>query len=192
MEAYNGWQKRRLTQSEAARILGVHERIFRRYIGRYEQEGTEGLYDKRISRASHRRAPVDEVMRMTEQYRTRYRDWNVRHYYGFYQQAGGRRSYTWVKNHLQAKGLAQKAQGRGKHRKRREPIAGCFHGVTFQFPFTVTSVISTHKALHLSGATRWLTLSVSFKSYTNKLPLGEGLFSRTAQLGKVISEFSTA
>jgi len=64
MEAYNGWQKRRLTQSEAARIVGVHERTFRRYIDRYEQEGIEGLYDKRISQASHRRAPVDEVMRM--------------------------------------------------------------------------------------------------------------------------------
>ena len=57
-EAYNGWQRRRLTQHEAARILGVHERTFRRYIDRYEQEGVEGLYDKRITQASHRAAPV--------------------------------------------------------------------------------------------------------------------------------------
>ncbi len=88
MELYDGWHKRRFTQSEAASILGVHERTFRRYIGRYEQEGIEGLYDKRITQASHRRAPVDEVMHMTEQYRTRYRGWNVKHYYSFYQKRG--------------------------------------------------------------------------------------------------------
>lgn len=126
MELYDGWQKGRLTQSEAAQALGVHERTFRRYIGRYEEDGIEGLYDKRISQASHRAAPVDEVMRMTEQYRIRYRGWNVKHYYSFYKREGGQRSYTWVKNHLQKKGLVQKAKGRGKHRKRRErsPLPG--------------------------------------------------------------------
>ena len=30
-EAYGGWQERRLTQEEAARLLGVCERTFRRY-----------------------------------------------------------------------------------------------------------------------------------------------------------------
>ncbi len=37
MEACEGWQHRRLTQKEAASILGVHERTFRRYICRYEK-----------------------------------------------------------------------------------------------------------------------------------------------------------
>ena len=126
MELYNSWQNRRLTQSEAALALGVHERTFRRYIGRFEEDGIDGLYDKRISQASHRAAPVDEVMQMTEQYRTRYRGWNVKHYYSFYKKDGGRRSYTWVKNHLQKKGLVKKVKGRGKHRKRRErsPLPG--------------------------------------------------------------------
>ena len=32
-EAYGGWQERRLTQEEAARLLGVCERTFRRYVG---------------------------------------------------------------------------------------------------------------------------------------------------------------
>lgn len=126
MEAYDGWQTGNLSQIEAARLLGVHERTFRRYIGRFEQEGMEGLYDKRITQASSRCAPVDEVMQMSEQYRTRYRGWNVKHYYSFYQQKGGGRSYTWVKNHLQQKGLVKRAKGRGKHRKRRErsPLEG--------------------------------------------------------------------
>jgi hypothetical protein len=37
-EAYEGWQKRHPTQEEAACFLGVHERTFRRYIDRYEEE----------------------------------------------------------------------------------------------------------------------------------------------------------
>ena len=42
-EAYFGWGERRLTQEEAARLLGVHERTFRRYINRYHEEGLEGF-----------------------------------------------------------------------------------------------------------------------------------------------------
>ncbi len=33
-EAYHGWTERRLTQQEAARLPGVHERSFRRHINR--------------------------------------------------------------------------------------------------------------------------------------------------------------
>ena len=55
-EAYGGWQGGRLTQEEAARLLGVCERTFRRYIDRYEDEGLDGLIDKRLNQVSHRRA----------------------------------------------------------------------------------------------------------------------------------------
>jgi predicted DNA-binding transcriptional regulator YafY len=55
-EAYGGWQQGRLTQEEAARLLGVCERTFRRYIDRYEDEGLDGLIDKRLNQLSHRRA----------------------------------------------------------------------------------------------------------------------------------------
>ena len=47
-EAYGGWQARRLTQEEAARLLGVCERTFRRYLDRYEEDGLQGLIDKRL------------------------------------------------------------------------------------------------------------------------------------------------
>ena len=60
-EAYGGWQENRLTQEEAAMILGVSDRTFRRYIDRYEENGLDGLADKRLTQTSHRRAPVDEV-----------------------------------------------------------------------------------------------------------------------------------
>ena len=124
-EVYDGWTERRLTQSEAAEILGVSDRTFRRYKGRYDEEGTEGLLDKRLTKASHRRAPVDEVMEVGRQYE-RYRGWSVRHFYGKYREGQGRRSYTWVKNSLQRQGMVWKSMKRGVHRKRREraPLPG--------------------------------------------------------------------
>ncbi len=122
-EAYGGWQKSNLTQIEAARLLGVCERTFRRYINRYEEKGLEGLFDKRLKQASHRRAPLDEVLAVTELYSTRHMGWNVKHFHSWYRRDGGSRSYTWVKNRLQEKGLVKKVKGRGKHRKRRERAA---------------------------------------------------------------------
>ena len=119
-EAYEGWTESRLTQEEAALLLGVCPRTFRRYIDRYEDEGLDGLIDKRLSQASHRRAPVDEVMRLVDRYRNRHKGWNVKHYHAWYKREGGTRSYTWVKNTLQNAGVVKKAPKRGAHRKRRE------------------------------------------------------------------------
>jgi transposase len=119
-EVYSGWSESRLTQEEAAQILGVSDRTFRRYINRYEEKGLEGLSDKRLTQASARRAPVDEVMAVAERYNSRHRGWNVKHFYSWYRRDGGRRSYTWVKNTLQGKGLVIKSAKRGVHRIRRE------------------------------------------------------------------------
>lgn len=121
-EAFVGWSERRLTQEEAARLLGVHERTFRRYLNRYHEEGLEGLLDKRLEQVSHRRAPVDDVIKVEGLYRDRYLGWNVKHFYSFYRRRhAGSRSYSWVKNTLQRVGLVVKAKGKGKHRKRRPP-----------------------------------------------------------------------
>lgn len=118
-EAYQGWNTGRLTQAEAAQILGMCERSFRRYVGRYEANGLEGLIDRRLDEVSNRRAPVDEVIALTEQYRSRYSGWNVKHFHSWYRRSGGVRSYTWVKTHLQQAQLVAKAEKRGAHRKRR-------------------------------------------------------------------------
>ena len=125
-EAYEGWNSGRLTQTEAARILGVCERSFRRYIGRYEAEGIEGLIDRRLEQVSNRKAPVDEVVAMTEEYRRRYLGWNVKHFHSWYRRTGGSRSYTWVKKRLQEAELVPRAKKKGAHRKRRErsPLPG--------------------------------------------------------------------
>jgi len=119
-EAYDGWTSNKISQEEAARLLGVCERTFRRYINRYEEDGLDGLNDRRLSQISHRRAPVDEVIKLTGLYRDRYEGFNVKHFYNFYRyQHGGYRSYTWVKKTLQASKLVKKSPKRGKHRKRR-------------------------------------------------------------------------
>ncbi len=120
-EAYAGWNAERLTQDEAARLLGVCERSFRRYVVRFEADGLEGLIDRRLEQVSNRRAPVDEVMALTEQYRGRHAGWNVKHFHSWYKREGGTRSYTWVKRRLQEGKLVPKVEKRGVHRKRREP-----------------------------------------------------------------------
>ena len=120
-EALGDWEGGCLTQEQAAALLGVSARTFRRWAVRYGEDGIEGLRDRRVLRASHRAAPVDEVMRMVDRYRTRHEGWNIRHYYSWYRRAGGWRSYTWVRTHLQAHGAVAKGKGRGQHRPKREP-----------------------------------------------------------------------
>jgi hypothetical protein len=122
-EAYEGCKSGHLTHVEAALLLGVCDRTFRRYMVKYDEGGLEALMDKRLTQASHRCAPVDEVIKLTEQYRSRYSGWNVKHFHTWYRKDGGSRSYTWVKNCLQEAGLIKRAKKRGAHRKRRERSA---------------------------------------------------------------------
>ena len=122
-EAYEGWSEGKLTQAEAARLLGVCDRSFRRYIERYEEQGLEGLIDRRLEQLSNRRAPVDEVLALTDRYRQRHMGWNVRHFYSWYQRDGGSRSYSWVKKSLQEAGLVETGKQKGVHRKKRERMA---------------------------------------------------------------------
>ena len=125
-EAYGVWTESRLSQEEAARMLGVCARTFRRYIDRYEEGGLEGLLDKRLTQVSSRRAPLDEVLAVVDRYRTRHMGWNVKHFHAWYRRDGGQRSYTWIKNTLQSRGLVSRAAKKGAHRKRRErsPLQG--------------------------------------------------------------------
>lgn len=122
-EVYGGWLEDRLTQEEAALILGVSDRTFRRYICRYEESGLDGLADKRLTQISHRIAPVDEVMALVDLYSSRHQGWNARHFHDWYSKQGGSRSYTWVKNQLQQAKLIPKIRLKGVHRRRREASA---------------------------------------------------------------------
>jgi transposase len=126
-ELYARRQRRELTMAEAAEMLGVTERTFRRWGDRYETEGAEGLQDRRLGRASARAVPVDEALRMVTLYETRYTGWTVKHFHEQWQQEhGGMRSYSWTKQTLQAAGHVVRAPRRGAHRKKRprKPVPG--------------------------------------------------------------------
>jgi transposase len=120
-EAYQGWQEKRLTQEDAARLLGVSDRTFRRYLVDYKAHGLQGLVDHRWSQVSHKKAPVNEIMEITELYSNKYFGWNVKHFASFYwRKHNGTRCYTWIKTTLQNAGLVEKSSKKGPHRKRRE------------------------------------------------------------------------
>lgn len=126
-ELYERRQRRELTMAEAAEILGITERTFRRWGDRYEAEGAAGLADQRLGRASARAVPTDEVLQMVTLYETRYTGWTVKHFHEHWQtEHGGTRSYTWAKNRLHAAGAVPRAPRRGAHRKKRprKPLPG--------------------------------------------------------------------
>ena len=55
------WESAELNQKEAAELLGVSERTFRRWTRAYEEEGEAGLLDGRLGKASGRRVPSDRA-----------------------------------------------------------------------------------------------------------------------------------
>ncbi len=113
--------RRELSQAEAASILGMSERSFRRWRDRYEASGAEGLYDRRLSRPSGRRVPVDTVMSMLELFDTRYWDFTAKHFHEkLVCEHNFTRSYNWVRLTLQAHGRSRPAPRRGAHRRKRE------------------------------------------------------------------------
>lgn len=126
-ELYGRRHRRELTMAEAAEILGVTERTFRRWSGRYDTEGVEGLQDRRLGHPSGRAVPVDEALRMVTLYETRYTGWTVKHFHErWHTEHGGTRSYSWTKKTLQAAGQVTRAPRRGAHRKKRprKPLPG--------------------------------------------------------------------
>jgi len=126
-ELYERRQRRDVTMAEAAEMLGVTEQTFRRWSGRYDAEGAEGLQDRRIGRLSARAVPVDEALRMMTLYETRYTGWTVKHVHErWHTEHGGQRSSSWSKQKLQAAGHVTRATRRVAHRKKRprKPLPG--------------------------------------------------------------------
>ena len=114
------WQARRLSALEAAELLGMSERSFRRYRRRYEEEGLDGLFDRRLGKASARRVPADRVAWVLDEYRTRHMGWTVKHFHDHLRERHGFAwSDTWTKTTLQRAGLVPRARRRGAHRRRR-------------------------------------------------------------------------
>ena len=119
-EVYGRSFRGELSQLEASEILGVSDRSFRRWRDRYEAEGAEGLYARRLGRVSARRAGADEVLSVLELFDTYYADFTAYH---FWEKLVGehdfKRSYNWVRLSLQAHGRITPAPRRGAHRRKR-------------------------------------------------------------------------
>jgi transposase len=60
-----------LSQVEAAEMLGMSERSFRRWRDRLRAEGEAGLADRRLGKPSSRRGASEEISRMLRLYRER-------------------------------------------------------------------------------------------------------------------------
>jgi transposase len=118
---------KKITWWQAAEILGISDRHMRRWRERYEEEGYNGLLDRRRGKPSRRRVPLATVERVFALYREKYFDLNVQHFHEKLQAEHGiELSYTWVKQALQGAGLVGRGRKRGAHRKRRErrPLPG--------------------------------------------------------------------
>ena len=119
-EIYGRTVRGELSQAEAADVLGMSERTFRRWRDRFEADGAEGLYDRRLGRVSARRAPVDEVARVLALFDTRYWDFTAKHFHEkLVAEHGCARSYNWVRLTLQANRRMPPAPRRGAHRRKR-------------------------------------------------------------------------
>jgi transposase len=116
-----------ITQGEAAELLGVKERTFRRWRDRFAEEGEAGLADRRLGRASPRRAPQAELERMLGLFKDKYSDFTVKHFHEvLVKRHGYRLGYTVTKVHLHRAGLVRPAVKRSAHRKKRarRPLVG--------------------------------------------------------------------
>lgn len=116
-----------LNQIEAAEMLGVSERTFRRWCRRFEDDGEAGLLDRRLGRPSAKRVPADDEAEIERLYRTRYQGFTAQHFHEhLVRDHLFRWGYTKVKLILQAKGLLEKAPRRGVHRRKRprRPLPG--------------------------------------------------------------------
>ena len=119
-ELLERWETGVLSHAEAAAALGVSERTFRRWRGRYGEEGTAGLVDGRVGKPSPRRAAEDELQRMLKLYHEHYAGFAIRHFHDVLRRRhGDTLGYTTTRLWLQRSGAVASASKRGAHRRER-------------------------------------------------------------------------
>ena len=118
---------KKITWWDAAEIIGVSDRTMRRWHQRLEQDGYDGLGDRRKGRPSPKRVPLATVEEVLRLYREVYHDLNMRHFHEKLREEHRiELSYTWVQQALQGAGLVARRRKRGPHRRRRprRPLPG--------------------------------------------------------------------
>jgi transposase len=120
-------ESRTLSRMEAAELLGMSERSFRRHCRRFEEEGEAGLLDRRLGKPSPKAVPVDVALDVERLYRERYAGFTAKHFHEhLVADHGFRWGYTWTKTFLHGQGLIVPAPRRGAHRRKRprRPLRG--------------------------------------------------------------------
>jgi len=111
---------KRISWLSAAEMIGVSPRTMRRWRERLEEQGYDGLHDRRKGKASQRRVPLQTCEAVLRLYQTKYFDLNVRHFHEKLKEVEGiELGYTWVKQALQGAGLVARKRRRSPHRRRR-------------------------------------------------------------------------
>ncbi len=121
------WRGDELSQLDAAEILGVTERTFRRWCRRYEEEGSAGLLDRRLGKPSAKRVPQEWADRAEQLYRERYDGFTAKHFHEhLVKDHNFPFSYSWAKTFLHRRQLVPIAPRKGVHRKKRprRPLIG--------------------------------------------------------------------
>jgi len=112
---------------QAAAICGCTARHMRRVRRRFEIFGKEGLLDGRSGLSRRRRIPEAIVSQVLRLRREIYTDFSIRHFHEHLRERHGLPvSYTFVRDLLQLRGLADKCSGRGYYLRKRErrPMPG--------------------------------------------------------------------
>ena len=112
---------------QAAEIIGVSARTMRRWRERLEEDGYDGLADRRKGVVSPKRVPLETCQEVLGLFQEKYYDLNMRHFHEkLSEEHGIELSYSWVQKALQGAGLVAKRSKRWTHRRRRprRPMIG--------------------------------------------------------------------
>jgi transposase len=118
---------KKITWWAAAEIIGVSDRTMRRWHQRLEEDGYDGLADRRKGKPSSHRVALKTAEEVLRLYREKYYDLNMRHFHEKLKEEHQiDLSYTWVQQALQGAGLVAGRRKRGPHRRRRprRPLPG--------------------------------------------------------------------
>ena len=121
------WESAELNQDEAAELLGVDVRTFRRWTRRYEEEGEAGLLDRRLGKASGKRVPTDRAEEVERLYRERYPGFTVKHFHEHLVKDHGFGSWLYVAqaaSAVEGRGGEGAAQGGAPAQARATSAAG--------------------------------------------------------------------